>query len=81
VLILVLFGTRDLRNEGFDNTGALINLASTRSDPFVPMNEFSQLEYSTSVNDISRKIDKKIYNDLTEQGIRNLTESGYSSCA
>jgi hypothetical protein len=77
--------------EGFDNTGALVQLAASRtpptskcnirsifsgwSEPFA--NTFPQLEYSTSVNKVARKVDKQIYDDLTTQGIINMTESKY----
>jgi len=81
-----------MRDEGFDNTGALVQLAashvpSTRKcnfggifsgwgEPFV--NTFPQLEYSTKVNKVERKVDKQIYDDLTTQGIMNMTESKYN---
>jgi hypothetical protein len=80
-------------DEGFDNTGALINLATTRvgegfdnsgalmqlaaDEPFAGFDTFPQLEYSTKVNKVGRKVDKQIYDDLTTQGIINMTESKY----
>jgi len=91
-LVLILYCTKDMRDEGFYNTGALVQLAashvpSTRKcnfggifsgwgEPFV--NTFPQLEYSTKVNKVERKVDKQIYDDLTTQGIMNMTESKYN---
>lgn len=62
-------------NEGFDNTGALMQLAA--DEPFAGFDTFPQLEYSTKVNKVGRKVDKQIYDDLTTQGIMNMTESKY----
>ena len=106
-LVLILYCTKDMRDEGFDmaaitsqlastsavrerfdNTGALVQLAashvpSTRrcdirslfsgSEPFVGVDDFPQLEYSTSVNKVDRKIDKQIYDNLTTQGMARMS--------
>ena len=78
--------------EGFDSTGALVQLAASRapptskcnirnifsgwSEPFI--DTFPQLEYSTSVNKVDRKIDKQIYDNLTIQGMSRMSpESKY----
>jgi hypothetical protein len=45
-------------------------------EPFA--NTFPQLEYSNKVNKVGRKVDKQIYDDLTTQGIINMTESKYT---
>jgi hypothetical protein len=84
-------GVQLAAGEGFDNTGALVQLAASRApptrkcnlgsifsgwgEPFA--NTFPQLEYSTKVNKVGRKVDKQIYDDLTTQGIMNMTESKY----
>jgi len=103
-------------SEGFDSTGALINLATTRAPSRAPSragireffgmapgviddmaadstggaygmfpelepfaNTFPQLEYSTSVNKVDRKIDKQIYDNLTIQGMNRMSpESKYT---
>ncbi len=105
-LILILYCTRDMRDEGF-GTGALVQLNANHvgnteeyyMDPGVidqmdadstggaygmfpelePFsNTFPQLEYSTSVNKVDRKIDKQIYDNLTIQGMSRMSpESKY----
>jgi hypothetical protein len=80
-------------DEGFDNTGALVQLAASRApptskcnifsgwrsifsgwgEPFVGVDDFPQLEYSTSVNKVDRKIDKQIYDNLTTQGMKRMS--------
>jgi hypothetical protein len=62
-------------DEGFDNSGALMQLAA--DEPFVGIDTFPQLGYSNKVNKVGRKVDKQIYDDLTTQGIMNMTESKY----
>lgn len=110
-LILILYCTRDMRDEGFEFAGVMTQMASTRApsqgcvrepfdnsgplmqlaadstggaygmfpelEPFVGVDTFPQLEYSNKVNTIGRKVDKQIYDDLTTQGIMNMTESKY----
>jgi hypothetical protein len=110
-LILILYCTRDMRDEGFDATGAIMQveadsveefgmspgvmdqLNSTRAPPTSKCNlrsifsgwgepfanTFPQLEYSTSVNKVDRKIDKQIYDNLTMQGMSRMSpESKYT---
>jgi len=90
-LILVLYCTRDMRDEGFEYAGTMTQLASTRADvneyfddtgaliqmatdePFIGVNDFPQMEYSTSINKVSRKIDKQIYDNLTTQGMARMS--------
>ena len=107
-LILILYCTRDMRDEGFgigaltqlnaghvkeafDDSGALMQMAADSTggaygmfpelkdemdEPFA--NTFPQLEYSTSVNKVDRKIDKQIYDNLTIQGMSRMSpESKY----
>lgn len=76
-LSIVLYFTREIRNEGFfDNTGALINLASTEA--FDSTGALTQLESTRVVSKREQDIDDEIYNNLTRQGIINMTESGYN---
>jgi hypothetical protein len=76
-LALVLYFTREIRDEGFfDNTGALINLASTEAFGMSP-GTMDQLSSTRVVSQREQDIDDEIYNNLTRQGIINMTESGY----
>ena len=90
-LVLILYCTKDMRDEGFEYAGTMTQLASTRADvneyfddtgaliqmdadePFVGVDDFPQLEYSTSVNKVDRKIDKQIYDNLTTQGMARMS--------
>lgn len=75
-LAIVLYFTREIRDEGFfDNTGALINLASTEA--FDNTGALTQLESTRVVSKREQDIDDEIYDNLTRQGIINMTESGY----
>lgn len=76
LLVAVLFFTRHLRNEGFDNTGALINLASTEAFGMSP-GTMDQLSSTRVVSEREQEIDDQLYRNLTKQGIINMTESGY----
>ena len=78
--------------EYFDSTGATMQLAADSTggaygmfpelkdemdEPFA--NTFPQLEYSTSVNKVGRKVDKQIYDNLTMQGMSRMSpESKYT---
>jgi hypothetical protein len=77
-LALVLYFTKEIRDEGFfDNTGALINLASTESFGMSP----GTMDQLSSTRVVSRKeedIEDQLYDNLTLQGIINMTESGYN---
>jgi len=90
VLGVVLFFTKEIRDEGFfDNTGALIQLASTEAFGMSP-GTLTQLQ-STSVpsasscsslppmstsmmNPMSTPLGDLIQQNLTEQGIARMTE-------
>lgn len=77
ILGIVLFLTREIRNEGFyDNTGALIQLASTEAFGMSP-GTMDQLASTRVVSRREEEIDDHIYDNLTRQGIINMTESGY----
>lgn len=77
VLTVTLYFTMQIRNEGFDNTGALINLASTEAFGMSP-GTMDQLSSTRVVTKEDEDIDNKIYDNLTLQGIINMTESGYN---
>jgi hypothetical protein len=78
ILIFTLYFTKDLRDEGFfDNTGALINLASTEAFGMSP-GTMDQLASTRVISEKEQKLDDTIYNNLTRQGIINMTESGYN---
>jgi hypothetical protein len=76
-LAVVLYFTKEIRDEGFfDNTGALINLASTEAFGMSP-GTMDQLSSTRVVTEREHKIHENIYDNLTRQGIINMTESGY----
>jgi len=100
-LILILYCTRDMRDEGFGmSPGTLVQLNASHvpscvreyfgmapgvedqmdaDEPFTGTDTFPQLEYSTSVNKVDRKIDKQIYDNLTIQGMSRMSpESKYT---
>jgi len=84
VLIIVLSYTKEIRDEGFFgmSPGVMDQLASTRS-PFVgnmymsydPSNELS---FTRSTNKIDQEVEDLIQRNLTKQGIKEMTESGYA---
>lgn len=76
VLAIVLFFTKQIRDEGFDNTGALIQLASTEAFGMSP-GVMDQLSSTRVVSEREQDIDDQLYRNLTKQGIINMTESGY----
>lgn len=76
VLAIVLYFTREIRDEGFfDSTGALIQLQSTEA--FDNTGALTQLASTRVVSKREEDIDDEIYDNLTRQGIINMTESGY----
>jgi hypothetical protein len=77
-LTIVLYFSRELRNEGFDNTGALVQLASSEAFGMSP-GTMTQLDSTRVVSRQEQDIDDAIYNNLTRQGIINMTESGYNN--
>jgi len=77
-LAIVLYFTKEVRDEGFfDNSGALIQLAS--SEPFgMSPGTMDQLSSTRVISKRDQEIEDQLYNNLTEQGIINMTESGYN---
>jgi hypothetical protein len=76
VLAVVLYFTKEIRDEGFDNTGALIQLASSEAFGMSP-GVMDQLSSTRVVSRREEDVDDRIYDNLTRQGIINMTESGY----
>jgi hypothetical protein len=77
LLFVVLLFTKQVREESFDNSGALVQLASTEAFGMSP-GTMDQLDSTRVVSEKEQKIDEHIYNNLTRQGIMNMTESGYN---
>lgn len=76
-LVIVLYFTIEIRNEGFfDNSGALIQLASSEAFGMSP-GTMDQLSSTRVISKRDQEIENSLYNNLTEQGIINMTESGY----
>jgi hypothetical protein len=76
LLFVVLLFTKQVREESFDNTGALVQLASTEAFGMSP-GTMDQLSSTHVVTKQDEEIDEHLYNNLTRQGIINMTESGY----
>ena len=76
-LAIVLYFTKEVRDEGFfDNSGALIQLASSEAFGMSP-GVMDQLSSTRVVSKREEDVDDRIYDNLTRQGIINMTESGY----
>ena len=77
-LAIVLYFTKEVRDEGFfDNTGALVQLASSEAFGMSP-GTMDQLSSTRVISKRDQEIENSLYNNLTEQGIINMTESGYN---
>ena len=77
-LAIVLYFTKEVRDEGFfDNSGALIQLASSEAFGMSP-GTMDQLSSTRVISKRDQEIEDSLYNNLTEQGIINMTESGYN---
>ena len=77
-LAIVLYFTKEVRDEGFfDNSGALIQLASSEAFGMSP-GTMDQLSSTRVISKSDQAIEDQLYNNLTEQGIINMTESGYN---
>lgn len=76
VLAIVLYFTKEIRDEGFFvSPGVFDQLASTEG--FDNTGALTQLETTRVVSKKDQDVDEEIYNNLTRQGIINMTESGY----
>ena len=77
-LAIVLYFTKEVRDEGFfDNSGALSQLASSEAFGMSP-GTMDQLSSTRVISKRDQEIEDQLYNNLTEQGIINMTESGYN---
>jgi hypothetical protein len=75
-LAIVLYFTKEIRDEGFFvSPGVFDQLASTEA--FDNTGALTQLASTRVVSRQEQDIDDEIYNNLTRQGIINMTESGY----
>jgi hypothetical protein len=76
-LAIVLYFTKEIRDEGFfDNSGALVQLASSEAFGMSP-GTMDQLSSTRVVSRREQDIDDAVQANLTRQGIINMTESGY----
>lgn len=76
VLAIVLYFSKEVRDEGFFvSPGVFDQLASTEA--FDNTGALTQLATTRVVSDREEELDNKIYDNLTRQGIINMTESGY----
>jgi hypothetical protein len=76
VLTIVLYFTKEIRDEGFFvSPGVFDQLASTEG--FDNSGALTQLATTRVVSKREEDIDDKIQDNLTRQGIMNMTESGY----
>lgn len=77
VLAVVLYFSKEVRDEGFFvSPGVFDQLASTEAFGTSP-GTMDQLASTRVVSRREQEIDDKIYDNLTRQGIINMTESGY----
>jgi hypothetical protein len=76
VLAIVLYFSKEVRDEGFFvSPGVFDQLASTEA--FDDSGALTQLATTRVVSDREQAEDDEIYDNLTRQGIMNMTESGY----
>lgn len=76
ILAIVLYFTKEIRDEGFFvSPGVFDQLASTEA--FDNSGALQQLQSTRVVSKREEDIDDEIYDNLTRQGIMNMTESGY----
>ena len=78
-LAIVLYFTKETRNESFFNNSSstLIQLASSEGFGMSP-GVMDQLSSTRVISKRDQEIEDHIYNNLTKQGISNMTESGYN---
>lgn len=77
VLAVVLYFTKEIRDEGFFvDPGVFDQLASTEAFGMSP-GVMDQLSSTRVVSRKEEEVDEAINDNLTRQGIINMTESGY----
>jgi hypothetical protein len=73
VMALVLYFTKEIRDEGF------FDLGKTTTETFgMSPGTMDQLASTRVVSRKEEDIDEHIYNNLTKKGIISMTESGYN---
>jgi hypothetical protein len=84
LLFMVLYFTKSIRNEGFFgmSPGTMDQLASTRapaptSPTFMTYDPSNELSFTRQTNTIDQELEDYIQQNLTKQGLKNMTESGY----
>jgi hypothetical protein len=77
VLAVVLYFTKEIRDEGFFvSPGTMDQLASSEGFGMSP-GTMDQLSSTRVVSRKEEEVDEAINDNLTRQGIINMTESGY----
>ena len=77
VLAVILYFTKEIRDEGFFvSPGVFDQLASTEAFGMSP-GTMDQLDSTRVVSRKEEEVDEAINDNLTRQGIINMTESGY----
>lgn len=77
VLAIVLYFTREIRDEGFFvSPGVFDQMASSEGFGMSP-GTMDQLSSTRVVSRKEEEVDEAINDNLTRQGIINMTESGY----
>ncbi len=78
-LAIILYFSKEVRDEGFFvSPGVFDQLASTEAFGMSP-GTMDQLASTRVVSRKEQEVDDEIYNNLTRQGIINMTESGYNN--
>ena len=77
ILFVVLYFSKEVRNEGFvvemEEVEATVATEAFGMSP----GTMDQLSSTRVVSQQEQEVEKKLYDDLTKQGIANMTETGY----
>jgi len=80
ILFVVLYFSKEVRNEGFvvemEELEATVATEETEAFGMSP-GTMDQLSSTRVVSQQEQEVEKKLYDDLTKQGIANMTETGY----
>uniref|UniRef100_A0A6C0KMV8 Uncharacterized protein n=1 Tax=viral metagenome TaxID=1070528 RepID=A0A6C0KMV8_9ZZZZ len=80
ILFVVLYFSKEVRNEGFvvemEEVEATVATVATEAFGMSP-GTMDQLSSTRVVSQQEQEVEKKLYDDLTKQGIANMTETGY----
>jgi len=83
ILFVVLYFSKEVRNEGFvvemEEVEAKVAIEATEATEAFGMSPgtMDQLSSTRVVSQQEQEVEKKVYDDLTKQGIANMTETGY----